>query len=273
MKKYLYLLFVLPVLLSSCNEDSTTDTNTTTPDEEKPITEQLMALYDKMNEIESYGNKITYEQTQLDNYGAIEITASQRGVGVLYEDNFYHEDFTQKIDGNDQFNGVIEKGITTYQDTKALYKVVYYGKDSSDNKTSLYSYSDDLVLQFMEIDFKHHFINNFINYSYTLATNNSENKFMVESNILDLDFKNDGDINIKFNFKMYQKTDKAIELNSNDTVTIKDGHITKTISSYYISLMNNTNYSSVALNASYSYDESIKSYKGEKINPLDYYQE
>lgn len=271
--KHLILLITPLILLSGCQDTSSSDSSSSSTTVEPTIIEQLSQLSAKMDELKDFGNKISYSQTQVDNYGAISITATQVGEGTLYNDNFYHEDFRQKIDEEEPINGIIEKGITSYQNNQVFYRTVYYGEDSDANKTSLYGYNEGIINQFMEVDFKYHLINNFINYSYNLFENNSSNKFKLETNILDLDFSTDGSKNIQFNFKMYDKTTIAIELNTNDTVTIENSFVKKCVSNYYVSLMNATNYQSVHYEASYSKDDSIETYKGTKLDPLKYIQE
>lgn len=271
--KHLILLITPLILLSGCQDTSSSDSSSSSTTVEPTIIEQLSQLSAKMDELKDFGNKISYSQTQVDNYGAISITATQVGEGTLYNDNFYHEDFRQKIDEEEPINGIIEKGITSYQNNQVFYRTVYYGEDSDANKTSLYGYNEGIINQFMEVDFKYHLINNFINYSYNLFENNSSNKFKLETNILDLDFSTDGSKNIQFNFKMYDKTTIAIELNTNDTITIENSFVKKCVSNYYVSLMNATNYQSVHYEASYSKDDSIETYKGTKLDPLKYIQE
>lgn len=271
--KHLILLITPLILLSGCQDTSSSDSSSSSTTTEVTITEQLSQLTTKMDELKDFGNKISYSQTQVDNYGAISITATQVGEGTLYNDNFYHEEFSQKIDEEEPINGIVEKGITSYQNNQVFYRTVYYGEDSDANKTSLYGYNERIINQFMEVDFKYHLINNFINYSYNLFENNSSNKFKLETNILDLDFSTDGSKNIQFNFKMYDKTTIAIELNTNDTITIENSFVKKCVSNYYVSLMNATNYQSVHYEASYSKDDSIDTYKGTKLDPLKYIQQ
>lgn len=272
MKKKIFTLFIIPMLvLCGCDKDSSQSSTTT--DAQIKIDEELAKLSSKMDEIPYYGNTIQYKQSQVDNYGALDMVATQIGKAVLYTDDFYHDDFTQQINEEEPYTGVTEKGITKYQNKDVFYRTNFYEKESDSNSTVLYSYSDELKNQFFEIDFKSHFVNNFINLSYNLYSNNSSNSFKLETNLLDIDFSVDGKTNIKYNFKMYQSGTVAIELNSNDTITISNGHITNTISNYYVSMMDATNYQSVYYEASYSFDETITTYKGEKLNPLDYYKE
>lgn len=266
--RHLILLITPLILLSGCQDTSNSDSSIVEP----TMTEQLSLLSTKMDELKDYGNKISYSQTQVDNYGAISITATQVGEGTLYSDNFYHEDFRQKLDEEEPIDGIIEKGIISFQDNQVFYRTLYFGEDSDANKTTLFGYNEEIISQYMEIDFKYHIINNFLNYSYNLFENNSTNKFKLETNILDLDFSTDGVKNIQFNFKMYDKTTIALELNTNDTITIEDKFVKKCISNYYVSLMNATNYQSVHYEATYSKDDSVGSYKGTKIDPLKYYQ-
>lgn len=270
--KYLNLLIIPLFLLCGC-DDNSSGSSTTTSEEQIKIDVELAKLTSKMDEIPYYGNTIQYKQTQNDNYGALDIVATQIGKAVLYNDDFYHDDFTQQIDDEEPYSGITEKGITKYQNVDVFYRTKFFDSDSDNNSTALYSYSEELKNQFFEIDFKSHFVNNFINLSYNLYTNNPSNSFILESNLLDLDFSKDGKANIKYNFKMYQGSSIAIEINSNDTITISNKHITNTISNYYISMMDATNYQSAHLEATYSFDETITTYKGEKLNPLDYYKE
>lgn len=269
MKKYLPLV-LLPLLLTGCNETSASE------EKVDVIKQKFEAIITSIDKLSNDSNTISYSMTQLNNYSAISISSTRNGNGVMYKDGFYHETFTESIEDNDEYNGIIEKGTVTYKDADYLYSTTFYKEGDTDNSTTLYLKGTTKNEEFMQVDFKSYYLNNFAGYAQSNYLSNVDNgyyTYKLESNIDQLDLSVDGKHELNFDYKIINGSTIVNELKSTDFVTIKNGKVTHSASVYSMEISNGVNFTKVNRQADYLYDESIDTYTGDKLNPLDYYKE
>lgn len=277
MKKIL-LISLIPLVLCSCN-DTTSDSSSTSSssggEQKLTIDEKFTNYLAKFDNLDfDDANKVTYQSTSVQSVG-IEIEWTQNGTATLYKNNFYHEEAVQKVE-EQEIDVIYEKGETTYNNNDVFYNITYYGKGDSDNETVFYAKGTATFSSFACVSFKAYYLNSFLGYAYSnYLTNKDSGKyaFTLECDNNDVDFKTDGTKTLNFKYQIVSGTTIVNELKSDDTIEIQNGKVISSKSSYWLTTMNAANYITCARDASYSYDESIKTYEGDKLNPLDYISE
>ncbi len=281
MKKTFYIA-LLPLILCACNSNSTDSTTSVSEDTsttstsvdpvEQTIEEKFQNYYAKFDKLGFDANKVNYSSTTV-NYNGIEVGWTQEGNGIEYQDNFYREEFSQKLDTSTT-TGVYEKGETVVNNIDAFYQITYYGDGDTDNKVAYYQKGSASFPEFSCTSFKGYYLNSFLDYAYSnyksIKNDTKYSKITLECDDNDVDFTVDGTKKLNFKYDVYSGTTCVNELKSDDTVVVKNGKVVSSSSQYWITFYDAVNYTTCARTATYSYDESIKSYSGTKLNPSDF---
>lgn len=277
--KYLILSLFLLISCGTNNTDSSNDESTFSSEsqnsfiEEKDVENALNLCKKSFSTLIEKVNVKQYLQTQVDNYFAVEVTASQRGEVKLYQDNFSKDNFTQTFedDSSNQISGTNEKGICKYQNKDVFYSVIDYTNDKENSSVKLYEYDESLLDSFFSLSFKQQYFS-FLDITSTYFNTYKDKGYLftLNTNIFSLDFSKDGEKKIEFLFKIESKSSGVVlEIKRDDTINISNLTTTTSESSYYLSLEGGINYSSVILSATYDYIE-LGNYIGQRLNPLDY---
>lgn len=269
----LILLSALAIVLTSCggNETSSSDNSSTSETPvEKTVLEKFEALLAKFENIGYDANKISYTQTQVDNYSAIDLVSTRVASGTQYNGNFYHEDFEEKIDEGEQYSGVNEKGI--YNDN--FYSILYYGDGDSNNRLSEYPKGTTDFNDFSNCSFKGYYMNNVLAYCYdnylAIKDDTRYSKITLTCDSKDVDLSSDGEKTIDFAYRIFSGSNLVNAIVSSDTIKIENGKVISSESDYTFSQMGSTNYRKFVKKATYEYDSSIGDYNGTKLDPADF---
>ncbi len=273
MKKIVYICS-LALFLSSCSNGSNSTSNSITSTSispvEKTIQEKFEAYLAKFDDLSYDANKITYKQTQVNNYSAIDMITTREGVGKQYSGDFYREEFQEKINDTDQYSGVIEKGVNGDK----YYAIYYYGEGESNNNIEEYNKGTTKFEEFSICTYKGYYLNSVLLYSYDNYLANKDNdrytKFTLTCDSNDVDFKTDGEKKLDLVYRIFSGSTIVNTLESTDTIVIDNGKVISSHSECQLSSMNSINYTKFVKIATYEYDSSIGEYTGTKLNPSDF---
>lgn len=268
------------VLLSGCNniENSSSSTSisssissstsiTSTTSEEPAIEDNIEAVRQIVKELKGNYNHASYTITQLDYYGAVDITTTRAGEKTSYHDYFYQDLYSEQIGESTPYNGRIDRG---FDNSEHLYQITQVDNmldkifiDRDDNG----EYPADYLEYFFSVDFATIYCYEVLDSSLTALKQYSGCSAYLDTNIFDVDFNQDG---VKsFNYRLTFKKGSYVqfEFYREDTLTIQNSEIIKSQSSYYQSVEDATNYQSIANEIEYSTIDSV--YDGDKLIDLN----
>ena len=274
MKFNKYILLGVSILtLSSCttnNVSSQTSSTTsesssaTTSSQEDKILATIESVRNVIEPLKGTSNYMAYQTTQENNYYGISVFTSQSGEVTIYDDDFYQDLFTQGSEDSISYDGIEERG---YDENHDLYSVTLFETDPVEKQVIKYTDGDieSFANYFLSCDFATLYIYDVLEASYNTYMQKQGYACELQTNILDVDFTSDGEKEFEYRLTFAEGNSIAYEFYRSDVLTIENGEITSSISDYYVSVQDATNYTALHTERSYQTIDA-GNYQGEKID-------
>jgi len=260
--KFLAITLLFPTLFS-CNNENNASSNTSSKTQLELTLEELDKIKLGLKAYQSTPDSKTYSNDQIDCYGEFEFESKQSGKVTHYLDNFSLDVYNQIIGDSTSENIKREKGISENK----IYDCIYYGENDSSNKVTYYENNDYNRENMLNFDFYTQYIFESIDVIFEQIMDESV-LFNFESNIDEIEFKNNSTVNLKIRFYTYDSSDstfKLINYERDDDITIVDNKIKKVETIVLYGQQNNINYNYIVKTEEFTYNE-LTQYNGDKVD-------
>ena len=232
----------------------------------------LEGLYDFVDELLAYDegiNQQVYSTTRRDNYSAIDIYATQEGTITQYKD-FYVDDFSQYYDEDtsNKYYGIIQRGITTYQNQEAFYQITDYTVDNSSDSVQYIVYDESQKDFVFGVGFAHYYYYNYLPFLSQLLNSEQEGAVFT-TNFNKSSLVENGTVNLTTHYYVGDVEAADIEAMREDILTIVDGTIVSATTTSYYGLMQATNFNYQTSTMRFVKGE-IGEFSGVRLNPENY---
>lgn len=276
MKKPLILLALSLLVFSSCNNNSSVESEYTSAsdsvskDPNDEVIESLMSFKEKLLTLDGDVSKKSYSTQQINNYSALNMEVEENGTLESYKDNFVVNEFSQKINESKPSYGHKERGVF---DSERLYQITYYGDNDSANSVTYFVNNENNLNTMFNIGFATEYSSNMIDFTilYFETAKTEHMRLELKTNFNNIEFVKNGTITLQYRFIYYAPTGttKLEEVQRDDTLTIKDGVIIKSETEMLYGQQDSINYQHMTSVSTYEHEE-ITAFTGVKLNPTDF---